>query len=87
MAELGCVRIIGGSLDGQRVAVPDVLRSDGGLPEVVEFGDGNYYWFARVGRQVPEVVLAPGPEPPADFRPLRLSGRVRPSGEWKGWPL
>ena len=87
MAEPGRIRIIGGSLDGESVAVPDVLRADGGLPEIVEFGDVNYYWFARIGRPVAELVLAPGPEPPTDFRPLRLSGRVRPSGEWKGWPL
>jgi hypothetical protein len=87
MVEPGRVRIVGGPLDGQSVALFDVLREDGGLPEVVELGDAGYYWFACVGRAVPEVVLALGPEPPPDFRPLRLLGPVRPPGEWKGWPL
>jgi len=71
MVEPGRVRIVGGPLNGQSVALFDVLREDGGLPEVVELGGANYYWFARVGRVVPEVVLAPGPDSPADFRPLR----------------
>jgi hypothetical protein len=36
MVEPGRVRIVGGPLDGQSVALLDVLRDDGGLPDVVK---------------------------------------------------
>jgi hypothetical protein len=81
------VRIVGGPLDGQSVALADVLQEDGGLPEVVELGGANYYWFACDGEEIPEVVLGQGPEPSADCRTLRLLGPLHPPAEWKGWPL
>lgn len=87
MSEPARVRIIGGPLDGQSVALLDVLQEDGGLPEVVELGGAHYYWFALDGREIAEVVLGLGPEPPADCRPLRLLGPAHPPADWKGWPL